>query len=177
MNAEEFIVSADVAPPAGSSAAALAFSMLSARCADEVMRRLSPVERARLVAALERTQNARSAERAAALQQLVADLAETIAWPEPVPAHEVARRMFQALQQSPDDQLMDALQRLSKREPLAAAVTLSSFDADVREKLWETLDPEVRAGILAQLPDASSVTRAARERIARDLRLRLARNI
>jgi flagellar motor switch protein FliG len=169
-------MAADVAPPTGTSAAALAFSMLPARTADEVMRRLSPVERARLVDALQRTQYAQDTERAAALQHLVADLAEEIAWPEPVPAHDVTRRMFQSLQHHPCERLTDALERMSKREPLAAAVTLTSFDADLRRTVWGMLDSELRADVLAQLPEVPSVTRAARERIARDLSLRLSRN-
>jgi flagellar motor switch protein FliG len=169
-------MAADAAPPTGTSAAALAFSMLPARTADEVMRRLSPVERARLVDALRRTQYAQDTERAAALQQLVADLAEEITWPEPLPAHDVTRRMFQSLQDQPCERLTDALDRMSKREPLAAAVALTSFDADLRRTVWEMLDTDLRADVLAQLPEVPSVTRAARERIARDLSLRLSRN-
>ncbi|HTL83709.1 MAG TPA: hypothetical protein VL856_00890 [Acidimicrobiia bacterium] len=166
-------MSADLLPPSKADRAALAFSALPRRTADEILQRLAPVERARLEAAIERLDNASHKERVAALTFLADNLVNDIDWPA-LCTHADNRCPFRALATHDVDDVAEAFERIALREPLAAAAPLCHLPPDLRSLIWDRLSGDARASILRVLPEAKTVTRFATERIARDLDFRLA---
>jgi hypothetical protein len=166
-------MSADLLPPSKADRAALAFSALPRRTADEILQRLAPVERARLQAAIERLEMAPQKERVAALNFLADNLADEIEWPA-LCTHDDNRCPFRSLATHDVDRVSEALERIALREPLAAAAPLCHLPSDLRYLIWNALSGDARAAVLRVLPEAHTVTRFATERIARDLEFRLA---
>jgi flagellar motor switch protein FliG len=166
-------MSADLLPPSKAERAALAFSALPRRTAEEILQRLAPVERARLEAAIERLDNASHKERVAALNFLADNIVDDIEWPT-LCTHDDNRCPFRSLATHQVDDVAEAFERIALREPLAAAAPLCHVPPDLRSLIWERLSGEARAAVLRVLPEANTVTRFATERIARDLEFRLA---
>src|SRR4051794_32339056 len=70
-------------PPSKTDQAALAFSLLSAKCAEVVNRRLSVGERMRLREGLSRVRDASDEQRHAAIRMLAREVKRGMEWPRP----------------------------------------------------------------------------------------------
>jgi hypothetical protein len=166
---ENSIMPSDRTPSNATDRAALAFMALPAQAASDVLRRLGPVERSRLTAAVSRLEIAPTNDRVAALSFLAENLADRIEWP----AHDHRGCAFTEVNSASADNIAEVLERMAVREALPVAVTLCHLDENSRDRIWRGLSNDARAAILSQLPDVPSVTRLATERTARDVILRL----
>jgi hypothetical protein len=146
---------------------------LPTQAANDVLRRLAPVERSRLAAAVSRLEIAPANDRVAALSFLAENLADRIEWP----AHDHRSCAFTEVNKASTDNIAAVLERMAVHEALPVAVTLCHLDESSRDRIWRELSNDARARILSQLPDVPSVTRLATERTARDVILRLSLHV
>jgi hypothetical protein len=164
-----------LAPPsnkAGADMAALAFSLLSAECAELVNRRLTVAERAQLRDAMARNTSASDAERRAAVRALAAAVRNGFEWPTPT-NHDDSDCPFSNIAQHPRYRVVEVLDRVALREPLEVIVTLCHLSADVRHELFERLSPQTREMIMPRLNEVHLVSTHQTREFARDIDSRL----
>ena len=116
----------------GADRAALAYSVLSSRCADEMSRRLSVIERARLREGLSRVKLASDDDRMAAVRALVQAVRCGVTFPSPR-AHDANSCPFTVVESHPRVRVLEVLERLANREPVIAAVTLCHVSRAIRD--------------------------------------------
>jgi hypothetical protein len=165
-----------VLPESGSERAALAYSMLSTRCADEVARRLSATERTRLREGLSRIRDASDAQRFAAVNELARTVRKGVQFPLPR-AHDEATCPFRIVESHPRRHVIDVLERVAVREPLQAAVTLCHLGREMRDELWTQLGVEARSAVIGELDAVPGISSARTRIYARDITARLGRAI
>jgi hypothetical protein len=163
-------------PPSGVDRAALAFSILPAKCADVVNRRLTVVERMRLREGLARVRSATDDERLAAIKALATEVDQGMNWPRPS-MHDDADCPFRVVESHPRARVIDVLERIAAREPLEVAVTLCHLSGGVREELWHGLSSDARAAIMPELDDVHGVSSVRTRAYARDIAARTSRAI
>lgn len=160
----------------GQDRAALAYSVLSSRCADEMARRLSVIERARLREGLSRVRLATDADRMAAVHSLVQAVKKGVTFPSPR-AHDASSCPFTVVESHPRARVLEVLERLASREAVVAAVTLCHLSRAIREELWSLLSPEAKSAIFAELDAVPDISNARTRIYARDVMARLGRAI
>jgi hypothetical protein len=163
-------------PPSGADRAALAFSILSARTADRVNRRLTVSERLRLRDALARTSNASDEERFAAVRLLARSVRRGMEWPRPS-IHDDADCPFHVVLNHPTARVIDILERIAEREPLEVAVTLCHLPPEPRATLWNAMTSEAHAAVIPALDEVHGVSTTRTRAYARDINARLSRAI
>jgi hypothetical protein len=165
----------DLPLPASSvDRAALAFSVLPHRCAETVNRRLSIAERVRLREGLVRVRDASDEQRVAAIRVLYREVRRGLEWPRPS-VHDDTDCPFAVLTTQPRARVVEVLDRLARREPLAVAVTLCHLPADVRAELWSALPEEARSAVVPALDEVHGVSTVRTRAYARDITNWLAR--
>src|SRR5262249_19227228 len=102
--------------------AALAFSVLSTRSAEQITRHLSLSERHRLREGLARVRNASDEQRVAAVRALAGAVRHGMSWPRPS-VHDDADCPFRIVSSHPRARVVDVFERIAVREPLEVAVT------------------------------------------------------
>jgi hypothetical protein len=165
-----------VLPDSGTERAALAYSMLSTRCADEVARRLSATERTKLREGLSRIRSASDEERFAAVNELARAVKKGVQFPLPR-AHDEATCPFRVVESHPRRHVIDVLERVAVREPLQAAVTLCHFGRAMRDELWAQLSVDARSAIIGELDAVPGISSTRTRIYARDITARLGRAI
>ena len=166
----------DLLPASGTERAALAYSMLSTRCADEVARRLSATERTKLREGLSRIRSASDEERFAAVNELARAVRKGVQFPLPR-AHDEANCPFRVVESHPRRHVLDVLERVAMREPLQAAVTVCHLGRSMRDELWAQLSADARCAIISQLDAVPGISIARTRIYARDITSRLGRAI
>lgn len=156
--------------------AALAFSVLSSQCAEVVNRRLTIHERARLRDGLSRVRDASDAERAAAVRALAAAVRDGVEWPVPS-SHDEADCPFNTLASYPRVHLVEVIDRISVRDPIAAIVALCHLDQQARAEVWDRVSPETRSAVLPRLNEVHLVSVNRTREYARDINTRMTRAV
>jgi hypothetical protein len=160
----------------GADRAALAYSVLTSRCADEMSRRLSMAERARLREGLSRVKLASDDDRMAAIQALVQAVRKGVTFPSPR-AHDASSCPFTVVESHPRGRVIEVLERAAAREPVIAAVTLCHLSRPIRDELWSSLTPEAKSAIFGELDAVPDISNARTRIYARDIMSRLGRAI
>ena len=163
-------------PPreSGVDRAALAFSLLPLRFADELNAHLSIAERQRLREGLARVREAPDEVRADAIRALVVAVRRGVVFPRPA-AHDDDDCPFQAVGAHPPEVVVGVLERVARRDALEAVVTLCHLRDEVRRVLWDALAPETRAFLLPRLEQVHLLGSARTREYARDMTARLTR--
>jgi len=156
----------------GPDRAALAFSALSAHCAQEILDLLSPAEQIRLRVALERLHDASDHERQAALDVLTRTVREGRRWPRP-DVHDEASCPFNELASRPRSEVAALLAHVAVRTPLEIAVALCHLPGIVRDELWDQLDLEPAPRFSTNSHRCLPYGKGRSEDFARDLIARL----
>ena len=162
-------------PDSGLERAALAFSLLPVRFADAVNDHLSITERQRLREGLARVKEASDSTRAEAIRALTAAVRKGVVFPRPS-AHDPAHCPFQPVGRHPLDQVVEVLERVSRRDALEVVVTLCHLDDDIRQELWEKFAPDARALLLPRLDEVHLLSTARTREYARSMNERLQRS-
>jgi hypothetical protein len=161
-------------PASGVERAALAYSALPTQCADTVNQRLTVAERVRLREGLTRVRNATDEQRKEAVRLLAEHVKRGRGWPRPA-VHDDADCPFRIVQAHPRPAVIEVLERIVRREPLAVAVTLCHLPGIVRDEIWDALSDEARAAVEAVLGEVFLVSPGRTRTYARDLATRLTR--
>ena len=156
--------------------AALAFSVLSSQCAEVVNRRLTIHERARLRDALSRMRDASDGERTAAVRALAAAVRDGVDWPVPS-SHDEADCPFTPLASYPRVHLVEVIDRMSVRDPIAAVVALCHLEAQARTEVWDRVSPATRSAVLPRLNEVHLVSVNRTREYARDINNRMTRAV
>ena len=156
--------------------AALAFSVLSSQCAEVVNRRLTIHERARLRDGLSRMRDASDAERAAAVRALAAAVRDGVEWPVPA-SHDEADCPFTPLASYPRIHLVDVIDRIAVRDPIAAVVALCHLEKQARAEVWGRVSAETRSAVLPRLNEVHLVSVNRTREYAHDINTRLTRAV
>ena len=161
----------------GIDRAALAFSVLPTRCAETVNERLTIGERLRLREGLSRTRGASDGQRMEAFRALAMAVDRGFQWPRPS-AHDDADCPFRvAVESHPRQRAVEVLERVHKREPLEAAVTLCHLPGALRDELWNGLSSDAQSAIIIALEEVHDVSTVRTRAYARDITTRLSRSI
>jgi hypothetical protein len=161
-------------PDTGVARAALAYSLLPVRYADEVNLHLSITERQRLRDGLARVRDAGDYARIEAIRALGAAVRRGVVFPRP-PGHDEHDCPFAPIESQPRHRVVAVLERLARRDGLEVVVTLCHLSDDVRLELWEALEPGTRAFITPRLAEVPLVRPNRTREYARDVSARLAR--
>jgi hypothetical protein len=162
-------------PDSGVDRAALAFSLLPVRFADEVNEHLSVAERQRLREGLARIREATDYTRVEAVRDLVAAVRRGVVFPRPA-AHDDNDCPFQAVGSHPRTRIVEVLERIARRDALEVVVTLCHLSEDVRQELWDGLTPGTRAFLIPRLEEVHLLSTSRTREYARDMNARLARS-
>lgn len=158
----------------GIDRAALAYSLLPVRYADEVNLHLSITERQRLRDGLARVRDAGDYVRIEAIRALGAAVRRGVVFPRP-PGHDDHDCPFQPLESQPRQRVVDVLERLARRDALEVVVTLCHLRDDVRRGLWEGLAVDTRVFLTPRLAEVPLVRPGRTRDYARDVNARLGR--
>jgi hypothetical protein len=160
-------------PDSNVDRAALAYSLLPVRYADEVNHHLSITERQRLRDGLARVRDAGDYARVEAVRALGAAVRRGVVFPRP-PGHDEHDCPFRPLESQPRRHVVDVLERLARRDGLEVVVTLCHLSDDVRRELWNGLDSETRAFLTPRLAEVPLVRPNRTREYARDVNARVA---
>ena len=166
-----------VLPESGSERAALAYSMLSTRCADEVARRL---ERDRALEAPRRvvTHPVSNVTRSDSPPSTSSPARCARVCSFPCRAHTTRPSCpFRIVESHPRRHVIDVLERVAVREPLQAAVTLCHLSRAMRDELWAQLGVDARSAVISELDAVPGISSARTRIYARDITARLGRAI
>jgi hypothetical protein len=166
--------SATRSPDTTADRAALAYSMLPLRYADEVNLHLSITERQRLREGLARVRDAGDYARIQAVRALGAAVRRGVVFPRP-PGHDENDCPFAPLESQPRHLVADVMEQLAPRDALAVVVALCHLSEDVRREVWDALDPETRGFLTPRLAEVPLVRPNRTREYARDMKARLAR--
>jgi hypothetical protein len=161
----------------GIDRAALAFSVLPTRCAETVNERLTVGERLRLREGLSRVRDATDGQRMQAFHALAMAVDRGFQWPRPSVHDDVDCPFRIAVESHPRQRAIDVLERVHKREPLEAAVTLCHLPGALRDELWNGLSTNAQSAITIALEDVHGVSTVRTRAYARDITTRLSRSI
>jgi hypothetical protein len=158
----------------GIDRAALAYSLLPVRYADEVNLHLSMTERQRLRDGLARVRDADDYARIEAIRALGTAVRRGVVFPHP-PGHDDHDCPFQTVESLPRPKVVDVLERLAHRDPLEVVVTLCHLSEGVRRELWDGLSVDTRVFLMPRLAEVPLVRPGRTRDYARDVNARLAR--
>ena len=152
--------------------AALAFSLLSTKSAEDVNRRLNIVERSRLREGLARVRDASDEERQAAIRALASAIRTGVDWPRPA-SHDEADCPFSTISQHERSRVVEVLERVAIRDPIEVVVTLCHLNPAMRTELWERVSSDTRILLLPRLQEVHLVSVTKTREYARDINTRL----
>ena len=158
----------------GIERAALAYSLLPVRYADEVNLHLSITERQRLREGLSRVREAGDYARVEAIRALGAAVRRGVVFPRP-PGHDEHDCPFQPLESLARAKVVNVLERLARRDALEVVVTLCHLSDRVRHELWNGLSVDTRVFLTPRLAEVPLVRPGRTREYARDVNARLAR--
>jgi hypothetical protein len=159
----------------GVERAALAYSLLPVRFADEVNSHLSITERQRLREGLAQVRDASDKTRLEAIRALVSAVQRGVVFPRPA-AHDDNDCPFHPVGSHPRQRVVEVLERVARRDALEVVVTLCHLTDDVRQELWEGLAAETRAFLLPRLEEVHLMSIVRTREYARDMNERLTRS-
>jgi len=160
----------------GIERAALAYSLLPLRFADEVNSHLTIAERQRLRDGLGRVREASDHARIEAIRALVAAVRKGVVFPRPA-AHDDNDCPFHPIGDHPRDRVVQVLERVARRDALEVVVTLCHLGEEVRQELWFGLHADTRAFLLPRLEEVHLMSAARTREYARDMNARMARSV
>lgn len=160
----------------GVERAALAYSLLPVRFADQVNDHLSIAERARLREGLGQVREASDHARVEAIRALVEAVRRGVVFPRPA-AHDDNDCPFHPVGEAPRQPVVEVLERVARRDALEVVVTLCHLREDDRQELWEALSPDTRAFLLPRLDEVHLLSAARTRQYARDMNERLSRSV
>ncbi len=160
----------------GVERAALAYSLLPLRYADEVNNHLTIAERQRLRDGLGRVREASDHARVEAIRALVAAVRKGVVFPRPA-AHDDKDCPFHPIGDHPRDRVIQVLERVARRDALEVVVTLCHLREDIRQSLWAGLHADTRAFLLPRLEEVHLMSAARTREYARDMNDRMTRSV
>ena len=160
--------------PTGVERAALAYSTLPAEFAGAVHDCLPIQDRRKLREGLAQVREATEDERLEALRALVVAVRHGVVFPRPA-AHEEANCPFHRVALYAQDDVIEMLERICRREPMEVAVTLCHLSRELQKEIWQQLTPEMRGIIVPLLETVYDVGRGKTREFARDVNIRLSR--
>jgi hypothetical protein len=171
-----FVALPATAPAPNEDLAALAFSVLSSQCAEVVNRRLTIQERAKLREGLARVRDASDADRAAAVRALASAVQDGVDWPVPN-SHDDHDCPFSSLGSYPHQHVIDVIDRISVRDPIACVVALCHMEPSLRDEVWNGVSAATRSAVLPRLNEVHLVSVNRTREYAREVNTRMTRAI
>lgn len=156
--------------------AALAFSVLSSQCAAVVNRRLTIQERAKLREGLARVRDASDAQRAAAVRALASAVRDGVDWPVPA-SHDDHDCPFSPLASYPRQYVVEVIDRIAVRDPIACVVALCHMERQTRADVWDRVSAATRSAVLPRLNEVHLVSVNRTREYAREINTRMTRAV
>jgi hypothetical protein len=150
--------------------------VLSSQCVEVVNRRLTIQERAKLREGLARVRDASDADRAAAVRALASAVRDGVQWPVPN-SHDDHDCPFSPLASYPRQYVVEVIDRIAVRDPIACVVTLCHMESQIRADVWDRVSAATRSAVLPRLNEVHLVSVHRTREYAREINTRMTRAV